>query len=99
MNIDQVKKMMDEEKITLVDIRDPQTYQQAHIQGALNINDDNLKEFLESTDKNIPLICYCYHGYSSQGAAEFFKESGFKAVYSMDGGFEAWRSVYPHACL
>ncbi|CRR54182.1 Thiosulfate sulfurtransferase GlpE [Pseudomonas aeruginosa] len=37
----------------------------------------------------------CYHGNSSQSAAAYFIQQGFSDVYSLDGGFELWRSVYP----
>ena len=29
---------------------------------------------------------------SSQNAAQFLGENGFKEVYSMDGGFEEWKN-------
>ncbi len=32
----------------------------------------------------------CYHGISSQGAAQYLVNQGFEEVYSVDGGFEAW---------
>ena len=39
-----------------------------------------------------PVLVYCYHGISSQNAAAFLIERGFETVYSLDGGFEAWRA-------
>ena len=50
--------------------------------------------FLADTDKTLPLIVCCYHGHSSQNAAEYFSEQGFGDVYSVDGGYEAWRQKY-----
>jgi len=44
------------------------------------------------------LVCYCYHGNSSQGAARFFQERGIKNVYSMAGGFTAWLEAFPDQC-
>ncbi len=38
-----------------------------------------------------PVIVCCYHGISSQQAAQFLIHQGFEEVYSLDGGFEAWR--------
>jgi thiosulfate sulfurtransferase len=35
-------------------------------------------------------LVYCYHGHSSQSAAEHFVENGFANVYSLDGGYTAW---------
>ena len=51
-------------------------------------------EFLATADREKPLIVYCYHGHSSQGAADYFSEQGFAEVYSIDGGFVAWSSKY-----
>ncbi len=82
-------------KSNIVDIRQKQDYDDAHIKGAQWVGDDNVEDFLKNADKNAPLICYCYHGFSSQQAAVFFKSSGFKEVYSLEGGFENWKLNYP----
>jgi thiosulfate sulfurtransferase len=37
-----------------------------------------------------PILVMCYHGISSQGAAQYLVNQGFEQVYSVDGGFEAW---------
>ena len=94
IGIEDVYKMIEEQKPVVVDIRNWTAYAQGHIKGAILVSDENIKSFLDETDKNKPLICYCYHGISSQSAASFFKDQGFKDVYSMVGGFEAWRKQY-----
>jgi thiosulfate sulfurtransferase len=43
----------------------------------------------------MPLIVSCYHGNSSQSAAAYLCSQGFTEVYSLDGGFEVWRTTYP----
>ena len=50
----------------------------------------NIDDFVSNTKKDKSLIVYCYHGNSSQSAAEFLVKSGFNDVYSLDGGYEAW---------
>jgi len=80
--------------VTIVDVRDPNAYAQGHIDHAQIINDDNIEDFLTKTDKEKPLICYCYHGISSQRAALYFTDQGFSQVYSIDGGWEEWKKVY-----
>ena len=79
----------------LADIRDPQSYQQGHIPGAVRLDNDNLAQFVEAADKQQPLLICCYHGNSSQSAAAYLASQGFTAVYSLDGGFELWRQQYP----
>lgn len=77
--------------VVIADIRDPQSYANGHIPDSLHLNNDNLGAFIEQTPKNMPVVVVCYHGNSSQPAAQMLVGQGFKTVYSMDGGFEAWR--------
>jgi thiosulfate sulfurtransferase len=94
IQIHDAKKKLDQGTCTFVDIRDPGSYREAHIPGAVHLHDGNVQEFLQNTEKNEPIVVYCYHGNSSLGATAFFLENGFKDVVSMSGGFEAWRQVY-----
>ena len=94
IQIHEAKKKFDEKACLFVDIRDPGSYRQAHIPGAIHLNDGNVQEFLQQTDKNKEVVVYCYHGNSSMGATAFLMENGFSNVASMSGGFEAWRPVY-----
>ena len=85
-----VQEMLEESSINVVDIRDPGSYSAGHIPPALSISDNNIQEFIDSADKEKPLVVCCYHGISSQGAVEYFSENGFNEVYSMTGGYSAW---------
>ena len=79
----------------VVDIRDPQSYALGHIAGAKHLDNYSLADFIAHADFDKPLIVACYHGNSSQGAAAYLAHQSFSEVYSLDGGFELWRSVYP----
>ncbi len=96
IQIHDAKKKLDQKECIFVDIRDPGSYHAAHIPGALHLHDGNVQEFVQNTDKETPVVVYCYHGNSSLGASAYFIENGFKNVASMSGGFEAWRQVYEH---
>ena len=85
-----VQEMQDEGAVNVVDIRDPGSFSAGHIPNAVSLNDGNVKEYIETTDKEKPLVVCCYHGNSSRGAAEYLSQNGFKEVYSMTGGFDAW---------
>jgi len=84
-------KAMQEQGAVILDIRDPNSYAEAHIEGAVHLTNENLPQVLADTDKDASVVVYCYHGISSQQAAQLFVGQGFTDVYSMDGGFEAWR--------
>ncbi len=91
IDAEEAQKLIHSKGVTIVDIRDPGAYQAAHIDGAVSVGDQNIEEFLQKAPKDKPLVCYCYHGFSSQNAAQFFSENGFVDVYSVDGGFEEWQ--------
>ena len=74
----------------LIDIRDEDSYSSSHIDGALNLGDLDIHEFIRKADKDTPTIIYCYKGISSQNAAEFLISEGFTEVYSIEGGYEFW---------
>lgn len=94
ISVDETKALVDAGNVTLVDIRDSASYHRGSIQNAVNILEDTVGDFLQQTNKAVPLVVYCYHGNSSKGAAEYFVNQGFVEVYSMDGGFDAWCLKY-----
>ena len=96
IEISQAKNKLDQKECVFVDVRDPTSYQEAHVPGAVHLHDGNVQEFTDSADKDREVIVYCYHGNSSLGAVAYFLENGFKNVASMSGGFEAWRQVHEH---
>lgn len=86
----QAKQLLDDKSATFVDVRDPASFEQAHIPGALHVNDHNVQEFVATSDKQRPVVVYCYHGHSSLGATAFFIDQGFADVVSLTGGFAGW---------
>lgn len=93
ITIEDAKKLMAETKVTLADIRDQESYSNGHISNALHVTNENLQDFIRDTDLDKPLIVYCYHGHSSQVAANFLVEQGFDEVYSLIGGYTGWQST------
>jgi thiosulfate sulfurtransferase len=75
---------------TIVDIRDVSSYTAGHISEAIHLSDNNLTDFVQANEFDKPLLVYCYHGHSSQPAAQFLAEQGFDHVYSLIGGYTAW---------
>ncbi|MBE8596007.1 thiosulfate sulfurtransferase GlpE [Xenorhabdus sp. BG5] len=81
----------------MVDIRDPQSFHAGHATGAFHLTNETLNNFLQEADFDQPVMVMCYHGHSSQGAAQYLINMGFETVYSVNGGFEVWQKDYPHA--
>jgi monothiol glutaredoxin len=73
----------------LIDVRTPQERQTAHIEGS-KLLDDATMEYLSELDPSTPIAFHCHHGTRSMAAAEHFRERGFRSLYNMRGGIDAW---------
>lgn len=87
-----------ENNAAIVDIRDLVSFQNSHMTNAISLTNDNVQNFIDSKEKNQPVIVCCYHGNSSKGAAEYLASQGFKEVYSLNGGFSQWSAMFPEQC-
>ncbi|HVZ80022.1 MAG TPA: thiosulfate sulfurtransferase GlpE [bacterium] len=93
ISVDEARKKLESGLAVFVDVRDPASYEAAHVPGALLLNDANVQKFVDQTDKKKPVVVYCYHGHTSQGAAAYLLDQGFEEVYSVIGGFERWKQT------
>ncbi|WAS99494.1 rhodanese-like domain-containing protein [Nannocystis poenicansa] len=75
--------------VRLFDVRTPQEQAIAAIAGARLLDEAARAEILE-LDRGTPLVFHCHHGMRSQQAAEFFVGQGFREVYNLRGGIDAW---------
>ena len=90
ISTDDARQLLADQTVTVLDIRDPVSFSDGHIDNALHAESIDMNKFLAEEDKNKPLLVYCYHGVSSQSAAAFLIEKGFTQVYSLEGGYTAW---------
>ena len=96
IQIHDAKQKLDQKESLFVDIRDPGSYGQAHIPGAVQLQRRQCAGVSAKHRQRKSVVVYCYHGNSSLGATAFLIENGFTNVASMSGGFEAWRPMYEH---
>ncbi|KKO46431.1 thiosulfate sulfurtransferase [Arsukibacterium ikkense] len=87
--------MLAQQQVVIADIRDEQSFASGHIAGAIHLSNGSLSQFIQQVEFEKPIIVVCYHGNSSQGAAQYLAQQGFAQVYSMDGGFSEWQKMQP----
>ena len=75
--------------MTLIDVRTPGERDMAKIDGARLLGQP-LHDHLMTLDRETPLVFQCHHGMRSQAAAQYFAKAGFRRVYNLIGGIEAW---------
>jgi len=95
IDVQKTQQMIENGNAAIVDIRDEQSFANGHMPAAFHLTNGSMHQFTQQTDYEQPVIVVCYHGISSQQAAQYLIHQGFEQVYSMDGGFEAWRQQFP----
>ncbi len=94
VSVVEAAKLIDDHKALVVDIRDQNSFEQGHIASAVRVDNDNFQEYVESQNKELPLIVCCYHGNSSQAVTGVFNSYGFNA-HSLQGGMSSWALSNP----
>jgi rhodanese-related sulfurtransferase len=79
----------------LVDVREDNEWNTAHAAGAIHLGKGIIERDVEVTipDKETEIILYCGGGYRSALAADVLQEMGYTNVYSMAGGWKAWKEA------
>ena len=95
IDVQEAQELLDDPGTVIIDIRDNASYQSGNIPNSINVSDGNIVDFLNSTDRQVPLLIYCYHGINSKDAAEYFVKNGFQSVFSLDGGYTEYIQQKP----
>ncbi len=79
--------------VRLIDVREDNEWEAAHAVGAEHLGKGIIERDIETTlpDKSTELILYCGGGYRSALAADVLQQMGYTNVYSMAGGWKAWK--------
>lgn len=88
--VDALKQMIDTNKpMLLLDVRTEDERAIVKLEGSVRFSADD-PEILDAVDRAMPIVLYCHHGIRSRAAAEHVIRLGFREVYNVTGGIEAW---------
>jgi len=77
-------------KPLLLDVRENNEFEYAHIKGSQHIPMDQIPDKLNEIDSDAACVVICHHGIRSQYVASFLVHSGFSNIYNLSGGIDAW---------
>ena len=77
----------------LIDVREDREWEAGHAAGAEHIGRGVIERDIvgKFPDKSAELILYCGGGYRSALAADNLQKMGYTNVFSMAGGWTAWK--------
>ena len=75
---------------TLIDVREKWELDICKIEGAVNMPMSSIMETFSELDPESNYSLYCHHGMRSMQVANFLLSNGFKSLFNLQGGIDAW---------
>jgi len=94
VSVDETRERMQADKsVRLIDVREDNEWEAAHAAGAEHLGKGIIERDIEAEvpDKTTELVLYCGGGYRSALAADVLQQMGYTNVFSMAGGWKAWK--------
>jgi rhodanese-related sulfurtransferase len=96
---EEARRLLEQGKALLIDVREPHEYQLARIDGAqlipMHSVPHHLQELESASDENL-LIVYCHHGVRSLSVVQWLRRQGVEQCVSLIGGIDLWsRQIDP----
>lgn len=84
--------LINEEDAVVVDVREPKEWKEGHIPNALLVPLGELEKRIPKliADKERPIVVVCQTGTRSQAACRKLTQMGYRRVYMVRGGMQAW---------
>ncbi len=78
---------------TLIDVREDNEFEAAHAAGSTHLARGIIERDIVQTfpEKDTELILYCGGGYRSALSTDMLQKMGYTNVWSMAGGWKAWK--------
>ena len=94
----ELKDLMEQNLVKLVDVRLASDYEIAHIPSAISIPKDELEDNTEKLSKDEITVVYCYNEqcHLGAGACLILAEYGYP-VMLLEGGFKTWTEDFRFA--
>lgn len=83
---------------TILDVREQWEFEICHLPDSIHIPLNQITSRIEELSANIPTVCVCHHGIRSLRAAIVLANQGFKEIYNLQGGIDAWSQWVDPSC-
>lgn len=90
----ELDRLLEEDAVTLIDIRNPGERESGVIPGAMAIPLAQLRVKLGDVPTGKPIVVHCAGGWRSSVAASLLRAQGFENVSDLAGGYNAWADAH-----
>ena len=87
------ERMQSSNRVLLIDTREDNEWQAGRATGSIHLGKGIIERDIEAQvpEKTTELILYCGGGFRSALAADVLQQMGYRNVFSMAGGWKAWK--------
>jgi rhodanese-related sulfurtransferase len=78
------------ETATLIDVREPEEWEIARIEGAELLPLSRFQEWIGMLDRADEIVVMCHHGVRSGQVCAYLAQEGFPKVSNLAGGIDRW---------
>ncbi|MFM7627957.1 MAG: rhodanese-like domain-containing protein [Algoriphagus sp.] len=95
LSITQFEKLATKKKSKIIDVRTPEEVAEGHLADATTVNflSPDFATQVASLNKKGTYLLYCRSGSRTRKAADALQKMGFKHVYMLEGGINAWKEA------
>ena len=95
VSVAETKKKLERGAARVIDVREDNEWDAEHIAGAEHLGRGVIERDIVGRvpEKDAELILYCGAGFRSTLAADNLQKMGYTNVYSMTGGWRAWKEA------
>ncbi|WP_290770269.1 MULTISPECIES: rhodanese-like domain-containing protein [Exiguobacterium] len=93
IDVKTLQNKLENEEITLLDVRESSEYGGGHVEGAVNAPLSSLNANQLPYPKDEPIYVICRSGNRSAQAASQLQDAGYTEIYDVSGGMMAWESI------
>lgn len=90
----EAKELLSKGEWIVLDARDMHSFREGHIDGAVLVHEGLKMSLIRNRKTPKPVMVYCYLGNSSRDLAQLLASTGYPEVYSLAGGFVAWKKYF-----
>lgn len=92
-NVEELQRLIREDNILLIDVREASEYATGHIGNAINIPLPKLTQNLDKIPQNQPVVMYCTSGYRSAMAVMSLRLLGYENVRGFPPSINGWKAA------
>lgn len=92
ISFDEFYQLYQNEKLSLVDVREVEEFETLHLEGAQNLPLSQLADIYNRLDKNLLYYVICKSGMRSARACQFLTEQGYDVI-NVQGGMTAFENL------